>query len=145
MLADIGVESYTGKTFSAQRYEIWTMQSGYHNLPTLDGQDECAGADYRAVDVETSFGAENASISMELAYAYPPSDGGSYYRRSVTLDKAAGRVLLTDKTDFQNVILNFIVCEKPEIEGNSLKLPDSRMEERPLPHPPDNERENLYT
>ena len=35
-LADIGVESYTGKTFSAQRYEIWTMQSGYHNLPTLD-------------------------------------------------------------------------------------------------------------
>ena len=128
VLADIGVESYTGKTFSAQRYEIWTMQSGYHNLPTLDGQDECAGADYRAVDVETSFGAENASISMELAYAYPPSDGSSYYRRTVTLDKTAGRVLLTDKTDFQNVILNFIVCEKPEIEGNSLKLPDSRME-----------------
>lgn len=128
VLAYIGVESYTGKTFSAQRYEIWTMQSGYHNLPTLDGKDECAGADYRAVDVETSFGAESASISMELAHAYPPSDGGSYYRRSVTLDKAAGRVLLTDTTDFQDVILNFIVCEKPEIEGNSLKLPDSRME-----------------
>lgn len=128
VLADIGVESYTGKTFSAQRYEIWTMQSGYHNLPTLEGKDECAGAEYRAVDVETSFGAGSASVSMELAHAYPPSDGGSYYRRSVTLDKTAGWVLLTDKTDFQNVILNFIVCEKSEIEENSIKLSDSRME-----------------
>lgn len=128
VLADIGVESYTGKTFSAQRYEIWTMQSGYHNLPTLDGQDECAGAEYRAVDVETSFGAGSASVSMDLAHAYPPSDGGSYYCRTVLLDKIAGRVLLTDRTDFRDVILNFIVSEKPKIEENSIKLPECSME-----------------
>ena len=29
-LIDIGVESYTQKTFSPQRYEIWTMQSVWH-------------------------------------------------------------------------------------------------------------------
>ncbi len=38
LLVDAGVESYTSKTFSDRRYEIWTMQSGYHSLlPTIDG------------------------------------------------------------------------------------------------------------
>ena len=47
-LIDIGVESYTQKTFSPQRYEIWTMQSGWHNLPTFDGVMQLPGADYAA-------------------------------------------------------------------------------------------------
>lgn len=34
---DIGVETYQKKTFSPRRYEIWTMQSQYHNLPTFIG------------------------------------------------------------------------------------------------------------
>ncbi len=34
-LIDVGVESYTKKTFSPDRYDIWTMQSAYHNLPTF--------------------------------------------------------------------------------------------------------------
>jgi hypothetical protein len=32
-IIDVGVETYSTKTFSASRYDIWTMQSGYHNLP----------------------------------------------------------------------------------------------------------------
>ena len=34
MIIDVGVETYTKKTFSSERYEIWTMQSAFHNLPT---------------------------------------------------------------------------------------------------------------
>ena len=34
-IIDVGVETYTAKTFSSQRYEIWTMQSAYHNLPSI--------------------------------------------------------------------------------------------------------------
>ena len=30
LLIDVGVETYSKKTFSPQRYEIWTMQSGWH-------------------------------------------------------------------------------------------------------------------
>src|SRR5437868_14155296 len=29
VLIDVGVETYSAKTFSPQRYEIWTMQSAY--------------------------------------------------------------------------------------------------------------------
>lgn len=32
---DLGVGTYTQRTFSDKRYEIWTMQSQFHNLPTF--------------------------------------------------------------------------------------------------------------
>ena len=39
-LIDLGVETYSKKTFSKDRYEIWTMQSAYHNTVSfLDGSD----------------------------------------------------------------------------------------------------------
>lgn len=37
LFIDVGVESYTKKTFSPERYSIWTMQSQYHNLPSFGG------------------------------------------------------------------------------------------------------------
>jgi hypothetical protein len=35
MIIDLGVGTYTAKTFSDKRYELWTMQSHFHNLPTF--------------------------------------------------------------------------------------------------------------
>ena len=123
VLVDIGVESYTKKTFSPDRYTIWTMQSGYHNLPTLEGTDQLAGAEYRAECVCTSMDQdEKSSISMELSGAYSLPSQGHHYRRNVVLDKKANCITLTDHTDIQNVILNFITYEKPLAEGNTVKL-----------------------
>ncbi len=51
-IIDVGVETYTAKTFSAQRYEIWTMQSAYHNLPTVNGVMQGAGRQFEARDVD---------------------------------------------------------------------------------------------
>ena len=53
VLVDVGVEVYTAKTFSARRYEIWTMQSAYHNLPTINGVQQKEGPAFRARDVAT--------------------------------------------------------------------------------------------
>ena len=117
ILVDIGVESYTQKTFSPQRYEIWTMQSGYHNLPTIDGLNQHDGSKYRATEVETSLTEDRAEISMELAEAYPFSEKGHTYRRRVTLDKTNDRITLTDITSSQNVILNFITYAEPVLTG----------------------------
>ncbi|MCM1189959.1 MAG: heparinase II/III-family protein [bacterium] len=126
LLADIGVESYTAKTFSSRRYEIWTMQSCYHNLPTLEGLDQRDGAEYGAKDTVVSLRDQTASISMELAGAYPFPSGTHSYRRQVTLEKNEDRVLLTDRTDCGNVILNFITYEKPEAtEEHTLQIGDA--------------------
>ncbi len=51
LFIDLGVESYTQKTFSDRRYEIWTMQSAWHNLPTIGGVMQAAGPQYAAAGV----------------------------------------------------------------------------------------------
>lgn len=120
ILVDIGVESYTKKTFSPRRYEIWTMQSGYHNLPVIDGLDQQDGATFCATDVFTSTSESVSSISMEIATAYPFANKGlpeRSYRRTVTFDKTNNTVTLADTTDSTDVILNFITYEKPELSG----------------------------
>lgn len=120
VLADIGVETYSQRTFSPQRYEIWTMQSGYHNLPTIQGLDQHDGADYRAVDVQADPNGDTPTISMELATAYPLYDpslqerpAAITYRRTVSLLPDENAVRLEDVTNASDVILNFITYDAP--------------------------------
>ena len=132
VLADIGVETYTQKTFSPRRYEIWTMQSGYHNLPTICGFDEHDGAEYRAQDVTADLTGTNPSISMELATAYPVGEmqakgtisGVLTYRRTVTLKKPENTVILEDHTNTGDVILNFITYAKPTLQDPAMGTDD---------------------
>ena len=105
-LIDIGVESYTRKTFSPQRYEIWTMQSGWHNLPTFDGIMQLPGAQYAARDIEIGEG----RIAAELAGAYPPIRGLTSYRRTVSVS-AAG-VSLADETDWPGEVELTLMTER---------------------------------
>ena len=127
ILVDIGVETYTQKTFSPRRYEIWTMQSGYHNLPTICGFDEHDGAKYRAEDVTVDLSGANPSISMELATAYPVGEmqaKGMTYRRTVTLQKPENTIILEDHTNTEDVILNFITYAKPTLQDPAMSTAD---------------------
>lgn len=87
LLIDVGVETYTRKTFSAQRYEIWTMQSAYHSLPTINGILQAPGAAFAARDVHYSADDHAASFSLDIAGAYPPEAGLKHWRRSLTLQR----------------------------------------------------------
>ena len=118
ILVDIGVETYTQKTFSPRRYEIWTMQSGYHNLPTICGMDQNDGEEYRAKNVMAELTVAEPSISMELAAAYPSAQAAVSdltYIRKVTLKKSSDTVVLEDHTNAEDVVLNFITYEKPVV------------------------------
>lgn len=118
LFADIGVETYSQKTFSDRRYEIWTMQSGYHNLPVINNTEQKDGSEYCASQVKASFTEAESCFSMEIAGAYPlqgqenPADKIFYLRR-LSLDREHNRVLLTDSTNAENVELHFITYEKP--------------------------------
>ncbi len=122
LFVDVGVESYTQKTFSPKRYEIWTMQSCYHNLPTLSGTEEKDGADYRAREVSVLLEGNTPGISMELAAAYPLPQGQVSYRRTVVLDKEKEQVTVTDATNCRDVLLNFITYEKPDFSEGVLHI-----------------------
>ena len=114
-LIDVGVESYTQKTFSPQRYEIWTMQSDYHNLPTINGCMEQDGSNFKATHVIPTFSETQSSLSMELITAYPASCQVESYHRQVILEKGK-EVCITDRiqsSDPCEVILNLMTYEKP--------------------------------
>ena len=84
---DAGVETYSRKTFSAHRYEIWTMQSVYHNITAFDDTMQQDGSAYRASCVRYVPGPERTSVSMRLEKAWPAESGIDLYRRTVTLEK----------------------------------------------------------
>ena len=81
LLIDAGVGEYTSKTFSSDRYTIWTMQSGYHNLPQINGCDQKNGKQYRATLIRQSA----TSLTLELAAAYPEEAAVDSWQRTVSL------------------------------------------------------------
>jgi hypothetical protein len=123
MFIDIGVESYSKKTFSPDRYEIWTMQSSYHNLPEIDSVMQMNGPDYNAIDVKTYFGETSASISMNIATAYP-LETLKFYNRTVTLNKNDNIIIEDTWSGCNQVILNLMTYEKPTHHENCIQIED---------------------
>lgn len=85
LLIDIGVETYTLKTFSPQRYEIWTMQSAYHNLPMINGCQQLDGRNFAARDVRHRADDMSAALSLDIAGAYGPQAGVASWKRTMEL------------------------------------------------------------
>lgn len=81
LLIDCGVGEYTSKTFSKERYTIWTMQSDYHNLPQINGESQRDGKQYHAKVLKNS----RHSITLDIAKAYPQAAAVDSWKRTVTL------------------------------------------------------------
>lgn len=120
LIIDVGVESYTQKTFSPRRYEIWTMQSAYHNLPTVNNIMQKDGKNYGAKDVSWHLDENLCEITMDIAGAYPEETGLAYYRRTAALYKGHNIKIKdcfsfkSENTDYKNtVLLSLMTCERP--------------------------------
>jgi hypothetical protein len=97
VIIDVGVETYSAKTFSSKRYEIWTMQSAYHNLPTIGGVMQKEGQQYAARDVHYRADDASAEFSLDLARAYPAEAGVKTWQRRLRLDRARNQVTVSDR------------------------------------------------
>ncbi len=120
---DVGVEAYTAKTFGPQRYTIWTMQSAYHNLPTVGGVMQHDGAPYAASEVRYRSSDAGAGMTMNLATAYPAEAGVSRWVREVLLDRRAGVVRLTEEFELEKsvpVALSFMTSRVPSEGGRGV-------------------------
>jgi hypothetical protein len=98
-LIDLGRETYTAKTFSSMRYEIWTMQSQYHNLPLINGTGQMQGSEYKARNSEFIANKRKIVFSTDISGAYPEEARAKNWIRTYTLNR--GR--------------NFIVADKYEL------------------------------
>ena len=97
LLIDAGVDTYTAKTFSSRRYEIWTMQSAYHNLPTVGGVMQSAGRGFEATRVSYGSGEDGAEMTLNLAKAYPKEAGIQEWMRTLRLDRRRNEVVVRDQ------------------------------------------------
>lgn len=92
ILIDAGVGTYTRQTFSSERYNIWTMQSNYHNLPMINGTPQNFGGEYKASGA--NFSPSSMTYSANIATAYPKEAEVSSWVRSCVLKK--GEVVVKD-------------------------------------------------
>jgi hypothetical protein len=128
-IIDLGPGTYTKATFGDNRYSLWNLQSGYHNVPTVNGYDQPFGSDHRAENVSYVSSPDSASISMDISAAYPPEAGVEVWNRTVTLRRSAyqAEVFLTEdlertKTD-HSTALNLMTNRRAVMAGdNAIQL-----------------------
>ena len=123
LLIDVGVETYSKKTFSPQRYEIWTMQSSWHNLPEFEPESaqyqQQPGLEFAARDVAVNDALD--AITMDIAPAYGAVPGLGFYRRRVQL--SASGLTLQEETDYPGTVaLTLMSVEKPAVEGGTVQF-----------------------
>ena len=104
-IIDVGVETYTKKTFSPQRYEIWTMQSAFHNLPTINGVMQEAGRKFAARNVTYKSNESYAQLTLDIAGAYPSEAGVDSWLRSIHLNRGK-EVIITDTYELTDAASN---------------------------------------
>jgi len=121
-LIDVGRETYTAKTFSRDRYSIWTMQSQYHNLPKINGIDQMNGEKYKAVGTTFRNTGSKTVFSTEISGAYPKEAQVEKWDRTYTLQKGKYFEILdeyklarlTDQPTSLNFMTNStVIIEKP--------------------------------
>ena len=84
LFIDPGVGEYTSKTFGNERYTIWTMQSGYHNLPQINGIDQKDGKEFAAKVISHKDG----QLTLDIAGAYPTEASVKSWKRTVTASQS---------------------------------------------------------
>jgi hypothetical protein len=87
-IIDAGVGTYTRKNSGPDRYDIWTMKSGYHNLPTIDGMHQGYGREFSARVIDQSSDDFSSLIQLDIAEAYPPEAGIESWTRTLTLNRS---------------------------------------------------------
>ena len=101
-LIDLGRETYTAKTFGPLRYEIWTMQSGYHNLPVINGVEQKEGPEFSAKNSSFSASSKSVSFSTDISGAYLPSANVKSWVRSYTLNRGKN-FIISDKYNLSSL------------------------------------------
>jgi hypothetical protein len=83
-IVDVGAPTYTRKTFSADRYDIWCIRASGHGVPLVNGVEQAAGGERRATHVALHSEAGTLQLGMNLEAAYPPEAALRSLRREIS-------------------------------------------------------------
>ena len=136
MIIDVGVGTYSRKTFSKERYTIWTMQSAFHNLPTVNGIMQKEGRKFQAQNVSRKFTESSAQLTMDIAGAYPETAGINYWKRTIRLNRGKN-IEITDSYSLKNksneLTLSILTpCNVTIPEKGKIELTDTQSSSEPV-------------
>ena len=110
-IIDAGTLTYSRKTFSPQRYEIWTMSSSFHTLPDFGGQAQSPGEAYRSGGVTATQLEDGVGFAIEAAGAW--RSGVLRYRRELTLSDGLTCRDYYELDTPQAAVFHFLLAEEP--------------------------------
>lgn len=112
---DAGVGTYSKKTFSHERYTVWTMQSSWHNLPEINGTSQIFGDQFRARDTECD--TRKRIFSSDISGAYSSAAECLTWTRRYSLKDHV--LEITDEFSLSERVaadtVNFLVCGNAEV------------------------------
>jgi hypothetical protein len=122
---DVGVGTYTAQTFNQDRYKLWTMQSAFHNLPTIGGVMQREGDAFRASGLLHETNAQGTTVSVNLATAYPKEAGVERWIRTMSLSRPSGEISLLEgfKLTREAVVsLSFMTAKEPVLRPDGVRV-----------------------
>ncbi len=112
LLIDVGSGTYTRKTFSSKRYDIWYNCSQYHNTPSVNGINQSPGAAFKATNVAYKEDKAFAELSLDIAKSYPEKAGINSWQRSIRLNRGRNvevkDIIALSKAD--SLVENLMTC-----------------------------------
>ena len=117
LLIDVGRGSYTAKTFSSHRYDIWFNCSNYHNVPTVNGFTQPPGAQFKAAKTTYKRDHAYAQLQLDMSASYPDSAGVQSWQRSIRLNRGSN-VEVTDVTALKTaagITQHIMTCYPAEV------------------------------
>ena len=117
LLIDVGSGTYTRKTFSERRYEIWYNCSEFHNLPTINGKNQLPGPDFKATNVVCKSGKEYSEIKLNIAKSYPIDAGVISWVRDIRLNRHTNVTIddVYNLTNAESIIEHLMTCYPAEV------------------------------
>lgn len=102
VLIDAGVGTYTSKTFSSKRYELWNVQSQWHNCPKINGVDQKDGKQFAASGFRYSNTSILSTVTIAMAGAYPEAASVEKWERTISLNRSKGEINLSDAMELKS-------------------------------------------
>jgi len=122
-IVDPGSIEKTAKSINKGRYTIWANQSAWHNLPTINGQMQKEGSNFRTTGMDRSSNGSQVTVSMNLLYAYDLTAGIDSWTRTYNFNRNSG-LEISDRFNLNKVegetFVSFITLSKPQIKKNGL-------------------------
>ncbi len=117
LLIDVGSGTYTRKTFSERRYEIWYNCSEFHNLPTINGKNQLPGPEFKATNVICKTSNNFSEINLDIAKSYPADASVIKWVRNIRLNREKSVTIndVLNLTKAESIIEHLMTCYPAEV------------------------------